>query len=68
MGMPGTRVNTGLTGSPSGNARFTRAAGQGVLRAFGRSGYSDGEASFRAASGAPVIWGKHKPAGRSGAQ
>ena len=38
IGRPETRVNTGLAGSPSGNAHFTRAAGQALLRVFGHGG------------------------------
>ena len=50
---PETRVNTGLAGSFSEDARFTRAAGQVVLRVFGRGGCaSDGDASPR--RGAPI--------------
>ena len=57
MGRPGTRVNTGLAGSLSGNARFTRAAGQGVLLVSSRGGYSDGDTSPRRANNTPVIFG-----------
>jgi len=41
-----------LAGSLSGNACFTRAAGQALLRVFGRNGYSDDDASPR--RGAPI--------------
>ena len=59
IGRPETRVNTGLAGSFSEDARFTRAAGQVVLRVFGRGGCaSDGDASPGAARQyAPAILG-----------